>query len=168
MSLVTNMVELKFKVQNLETILERYQEAPSIVSKELDTAMHKAVVKLKATAKIEAPVGANNVLRGAIYSKVYGGGYGIKGEVGVGPAAPYGVCVHEGTRPHFPPIAALKQWAERKLGNPALAYPIARHIAKVGTKANPFMQRAWDSEQDNITAFFEVANANIAKQVTKQ
>jgi hypothetical protein len=47
----------------------------------------------------------------------------------------------------------------------SLAWPVAMHIKKFGTKANPFMDRAWDKEQANIDAFFEAAQANIAKQI---
>ena len=59
--------------------------------------------------------------------------------------------VEYGTKPHFPPIDAIKQWIKVKpvLPRPLengklptenqLAYLIGRKISKVGTKANPFL-----------------------------
>lgn len=159
------MILTKVSIQGLEDVLAAYGGANVLVNSELNVAMRKSVLVLKAEAKIQAPVGATNVLRSAIYSKVTGGGYGVTGEVGVGPAAPYGVCVHEGTRPHMPPVGSIRQWAERKLGNAGLAWPIAIHISKYGTKANPFMDRAWESKQAKIDAFFDAAQTAIAEKL---
>lgn len=159
------MIITKVTVQGFQDILAVYGNSGVIIQKELDIAMRKSTLKLKGTAKIEAPVGVTNILRSAIYSKVYGGGAGLTGEVGVGPAAPHAAAVHDGSEPHMPPVAALIPWVTKKLGNPDLAWPVAMHIKKFGTKANPFMDRAWDKEQANINAFFEAAAQNIAKKI---
>lgn len=180
------MIITKVSVQGFQDILAVYGNSGVIIQKELDIAMRKSTLKLKGTAKIEAPVGVTNILRSAIYSKVYGGGAGLTGEVGVGPAAPHAAAVHDGSEPHMPPVAALVPWVTKKLGESssttvkpwqwptkpkkqdpimARAWALAIHIKKFGTKANPFMDRAWDKEQANINAFFEAAQANIAKQI---
>lgn len=52
--------------------------------------------------------------------------------------APYPLFVHEGTRPHFPPVSAITPWANRH-GIPPWA--LARSIAEKGTKANPWLER---------------------------
>ena len=52
--------------------------------------------------------------------------------------APYPIFVHEGTRPHFPPVEAIRGWAERHGIDP---WVLARSIAKKGTKANPWLER---------------------------
>lgn len=52
--------------------------------------------------------------------------------------APYPVFVHEGTRPHWPPIEAIRPWAERH-GIPP--FVLARSIAEKGTRANPWLER---------------------------
>lgn len=51
--------------------------------------------------------------------------------------APYPIFVHEGTRPHFPPIEAITPWAERH-GIPP--YALALSIARKGTRANPWLR----------------------------
>lgn len=63
----------------------------------------------------------------------------------------YWKYVENGTKPHFPPVDAIKQWIKVKpvLPRPLkdgklptenqLAYLIGRKISKVGTKPNPFL-----------------------------
>lgn len=51
----------------------------------------------------------------------------------------YAAYVEFGTRPHFPPVEALKEWAKKKLGDENLAFPVARAIGSRGTPAQPFM-----------------------------
>ena len=46
----------------------------------------------------------------------------------------------KGSRP--PPVRALMGWARRKLGNPNLAYPVAKAIARRGIKGRFFMKAA--------------------------
>lgn len=57
----------------------------------------------------------------------------------------YWLFVHEWTAPHWAPAEALKDWANLK-GIPvrALQYSIARK----GTRANPFVKRAFDEKKD--------------------
>jgi hypothetical protein len=59
--------------------------------------------------------------------------------VRVGSTLPYAEFVETGTRPHWPPLAALQGWADRH-GIPA--FLVARAIAEHGTAPNPFMERA--------------------------
>lgn len=48
-----------------------------------------------------------------------------------------------GTDPHFPPPSALRDWARRVLGNPNLAYPVARSIADSGIEEQPYLRPAF-------------------------
>jgi hypothetical protein len=67
------------------------------------------------------------------------------------PTADHAMSVRMGTRPHWMPIAPLKDWAAAKLGDERLAYPVQWGIAregtsvyqerKRGTKANPWPER---------------------------
>ncbi|QOR55526.1 MAG: hypothetical protein UMS36scaffold28_16 [Phage 59_13] len=53
--------------------------------------------------------------------------------------ANYASFVEFGTRPHFPPVDALRDWAARVLGDERLAFVVARAIARRGTYAKPFL-----------------------------
>ena len=59
--------------------------------------------------------------------------------VEVRPESPYAAAVHEGSRPHWAPIAALRPWAEAKGINP---YAVQRSIARKGTKPHPWLPGA--------------------------
>jgi HK97 gp10 family phage protein len=51
----------------------------------------------------------------------------------------YASYVEFGTRPHWPPVDALKDWAAKKLGDESLAFVVARAISRRGTKAQPYL-----------------------------
>ena len=59
----------------------------------------------------------------------------------IGPNVEYGPYVEFGTKPHFPPPAALEGWARRH-GISGGGYVVARKIAIKGTKAQPYMTPA--------------------------
>lgn len=61
--------------------------------------------------------------------------------------APY---VEFDTRPHWPPISALKDWCRLKLGDESLAFVIARTISKKGTKGKHFFRDALYNNQDKV------------------
>lgn len=46
----------------------------------------------------------------------------------------------------------LMGWAQRKLGNRNLAYPIAKSIAKKGVKGRKYMMGAFEDKKDTFTA----------------
>lgn len=77
--------------------------------------------------------------------------------------APYPIFVHEGTKPHFPPIEAIRGWAERH-GIPPGA--LAQSIAKKGTKANPWLDRAVKKVFPRLTNMSKLAT-NIKKSWDK-
>jgi len=62
----------------------------------------------------------------------------------------YAIYVHEWTRPHYAPLDKITGWALRHSMKP---WALRLSIARKGTKANPFMDRAveeWDKEVDEI------------------
>ena len=77
---------------------------------------------------------------------------GLTGEVFVGEN--YGIYVEKGTRPHFPPVEALRAWCALKLGDGALAYAVAKKIGEKGTKSQPFLEPAVDSSIGDIDRIF--------------
>lgn len=69
--------------------------------------------------------------------------------------APHSAAVEGGAAPHWVPIEPLKAWARRKLKDESAAYAVQRKIAEQGTKAQPFLTPARESEgvakhRDNI------------------
>lgn len=91
----------------------------------------------------------------------------------------YWKYIEYGTRPHFPPINAIKQWIKVKpiLPRPLpngklpttdqLAFLIGRKISKVGTKPQPFLQKTI-SEFNLIDKIYDLLSEEIEQQINKQ
>jgi hypothetical protein len=68
-------------------------------------------------------------------------------EVLVGPTVHYAEYVHQGTKPHFPPVAELIDWVQKRGFASGERTPrerarlLAFHIAEEGTEPNPFLTR---------------------------
>lgn len=59
----------------------------------------------------------------------------------IGPTAPYGPYVEFGTKPHFPPMDALEDWAKRHGFDSA--WPICKVISERGLPENPYLLPAY-------------------------
>ena len=111
--------------------------------------LYQEGLAIEARAKVSAPV-FDNTLRGSGHTRPPTWNRdGVEVVVGFGGAAKgYAVAVHEGTGPavgrpkYFPPVAALKRWAKKKLGDENLAFLVARKIYNEGTKPTKFLQNA--------------------------
>lgn len=60
----------------------------------------------------------------------------------VGSEAEYAPYVEFGTRPHFPPLDAIREWCVVRGIPVSAAYPIARAIARRGLPERPFLYPA--------------------------
>lgn len=67
----------------------------------------------------------------------------------------HGKYVEFGTSPHMPPVEALEDWAERKLGDRKKAWALAMAIKKRGTRAYPFIRPTLRNE------LTETLNSNL-------
>lgn len=64
--------------------------------------------------------------------------------------APFpGHIIEGGADPFFPPPDALEEWAASKLGDPNLAFPVARAISERGLEASPFLNPAAEAERSD-------------------
>lgn len=86
-------------------------------------------------ARTQAPRGVTGRLRRGLELTF------VAGHAEVVSKARHSLWVHQGTRPHWPPPGALAAWAASK-GIPE--FLVARAIARRGTRANPFLARAWN------------------------
>jgi len=73
----------------------------------------------------------------------------------IGPHIYYAQYLHEGTKPHWVPISAIKTWVIMKFGitgKEAIrrAYAIRHVIAKKGTKPHPFLKFVFDQYRPKI------------------
>lgn len=127
---------------------------------ELRRTLQRSAIIVQRFARQEAPVDRGQ-LRNSIQIRQ------LLHSVVITPRAKYALPVHEGSRPHFPPIKALTGkeesldlWARRRGINPFL---LARSIARKGTKPNPFMERAADKATPQVQAEFDALVARLVR-----
>lgn len=138
MSLDMN-IDMKIKWWNLDTL--KFHTA-------FLSGLKKGLLQLEYRAKQEAPTNT-----GMLRNKFEMAIYGLKGTLSN--SSKYAQFVHDGRAPgKMPPIWPIEQWATRK-GINIPAFVIARSIARKWTKANTFMQRTQEKEEDKVRAIFE-------------
>lgn len=90
----------------------------------------------------------------------------------------YWKYIEYGTRPHFPPIQAIRKWIDVKpvLPRPMkgklptrdqLAFLIARKISRVGTRPKPFLNKTI-SDFNLIDKVYNLLLNQIQQQINKQ
>ncbi len=79
--------------------------------------------------------------------------------------ADYASFVEFGTRPHFPPVDALRDWCAKFLGDERLAFVVARAISRRGTLAQPFMGPAL---LENMPVFRDAIAAAVQRGLAAQ
>jgi len=96
--------------------------------------------------QVEAPVGATGDLQRSI--QIFRTDEGV---IWLGTRIHYAEDVWQGTEPHIvEDFQGLQVWARRKLGDESLAYPVFQKIAREGTDANPFVERAIDQAIERV------------------
>jgi len=82
----------------------------------------------------------------------------------VGPTVAYGLYVEQGTRPHWPPRAALQGWALR---HAVPVFLVQRAIARRGTRARPFLAPALAKNREKILALFAAAAGQVTAAIAR-
>ena len=117
-------------------------------------AMRDCTLLVERDAKKNASASVNTgMLRASILPEVRGEGHAIMGVVGSNLL--YAAAVELGSRPHWPPPDPILRWVQLKLQpgkdlEASVAFLIARKIARMGTKAQPYLQPAFDMNLDRI------------------
>lgn len=129
-------------------LAEAWRVAPDIVVEELSRSILESELLAEREVKEVTPA-ATGTLRESIFSKepmvLADQVIGV-----VGTSMAYALPVELGTKPHFPPVQALADWARLKLGvDPEdadrVGYLIARKIAAVGTEGAAMFSRGFAS-----------------------
>jgi hypothetical protein len=161
------------RIEGLDEAVKTFQNADRIIQQEFTLAMDQSVLSVAGQAKKNAPVGVSGELRASINSTVKPiAGYNVEGIIGS--PLPYAVFVEMGTAPHYPPLAPLALWVQRKLGIAdaaeigRVARLIQRKIGAVGTKANPFFANAFEDMKAKINGYFDRALDRIVERLAKE
>ena len=146
---------LKETQRNMEQAVKDLRGTPML------NAMRDATLYVTRDAKINAPVDTGR-MRASITPEVTAQGDTVQGVVGSNVAyAPY---VELGTRPHWPPRAALEVWARRHHMN---VFLVQRSIGQFGTAGRHYLQRAFDANKDKIERRIGQAVDGIIKKANE-
>lgn len=149
-------MSIQIQLQNIDRIIEAYKKYPLQSKIALTEAIQKGATLVQRNARMGAPVGVSGLLRSQINIS-----YGeLRGTISAN--SQYALFVEEGTKPHWVPIAALQPWADLK-GIPV--YALQKSIAKVGTKAQPFMEKAAQQSTEQIQVYFNEAVATVLNEM---
>jgi HK97 gp10 family phage protein len=135
------------------------QTAKDLRGSAMQDAMWDATLVVEAQARRLAPVDTGR-LRASIVPQVVQRDNVVKGIVGSN--VKYAPYMELGARPHWPPLAALEVWARR---HHTSAFLVARAIARRGTKARRFLQRA---VMENRNKIGEILSRTIGRIVEKR
>lgn len=146
---------LRLEIRGLkETQKKMEQVARDLSGPPMLAAMRDATMVVQRDAKKLAPVNTGR-LRASIIPEVRASVVGRTITGVVGSNVEYAPYVETGTRPHFPPLAAIQRWVHlKRLGTPkterSIAYAICRAIAVRGTRARPYLEPAFRKNYNRI------------------
>lgn len=155
-------------LQGWQEIDSAFRVAPDIVRAELLAAVTESDQLLEREVKDMMPT-ASGVSRASVYSReevLPDGGIGV-----VATAQPHVVYIELGTRPHFPPVAALEDWVRQKFGISderrihGVAYLVARKIAARGTLGVGMFHRSFARQRTQVARIFEGARNRIVARI---
>lgn len=138
------MPRINVELDGAGRLKREFRKKPKQVTKEMHKALGRSAEKIASDARRNAPANTGS-LRGSIKAQMRGV---AKWRVLVN--SEYGLYVHEGTDPHFPPWqenTALADWASDKGIPPFL---VAKSIAEHGTEAQPFLKDAVEENENYI------------------
>ena len=147
---LTGDAELRRKLQN-----------PEFVRGPVRQFLTKSAILLEQEVKDETPADTGR-LRAAITHKVepFRAIVGVKANSG---ASSYASHVEFGTKPHWPPLAALQPWAVRHGFPPgrAGAFLVARAIARRGTRARRMFQKGVTASRGRIMRMWQDVGGQV-------
>ena len=142
-----------------DAALRRALKDPQLIAGPLKDFLAKSALTVEAEAKQVAPVDTGR-LRASITSVL------APTRATVQTAVNYAAHVEFGTRPHWPPTAAMQPWAGRHgFGvGPAGARRLAWIISKFGTKPHPYMRPGAEAALPAIRGFLRDMAADIERK----
>lgn len=145
------MISVRIRVIGAGPIIARYQRAPQEADRAMRLTNQEMTRHMVTTLRKHTPVGATGQLRASTKGFLVKTPMGYQSQIvqdarSAGGHA-YQQGVNDGTSPHFPPPAALVAWVKAKWGLTGQAavrgaWALAVHISRVGTRPNPYIQRA--------------------------
>lgn len=162
-------MEIQIDFSELKKLQAQMAKAPEIVREELLAAVTEADLLLLRGVQERTPT-ATGLLRSSEHNvETVVEPFGVEGLVGS--PLNYAQPVDLGTRPHFPPVAALMDWVKLKLGITdekearSVAFLVARKISKEGTKGAEMFGQAFAAMEPQVRQIFDMAQQRIGARL---
>ena len=162
-------IALHIDAHEIAGLAEAWKRAPRIVAEEMTKAVTEGTLLAEREVKERTPGGATGSLRSSISARparVLRDN--VIGEVStsIGHAVP----VELGTKPHYPPVAPLADWAVSKLGvshqeAQGVAHAIVRKIAREGTQGAHMFEEGFKAVRPQVLKLLERAGARIVARL---
>ena len=143
------------RLEGAEELVAKLARSPRTVAAEQQRAMTASLLLIEADARRNVRHDTRRLMN-SITHQIEGRGTRLVGRVG--PSVRYGLYVERGSRPHWPPVAALAGWARRHGVSP---YAVQRSIARRGTRARPFLVPAFLRNAERILRLFAQAGVRV-------
>lgn len=130
-------MDIRIRIDDRE-VLAAFAASPGVMSASIDRFLSRAASEVARSARDAAPKAFSNLANSIRFFRI------SPLHWRVAPGVNYSGYVEDGTRPHQPPVEAIRPWVERVLGlrddaARTAAFLIARKIAGHGTRAQPYM-----------------------------
>ena len=165
-------MNIRLDASEISQLADAWRRAPDIVADEFEAALLLSTGMLHSEIVDNTPVGASGGSGAGLSGSI---NYDVNRSVGevtgvVGTANPYAVPVEMGTRPHFPPLAPIREWVEARLGVSAdevdsVAFLIARKISREGTQGQFMFRNAFQRLTPNIEATMRSALGRVVQRL---
>lgn len=170
------MTDMQITLEPAQKLIDLLNRAPDIVDKHIRKALVKSGLIVEREARENVAQATRGLMR-SITSRVKGAGAEMHALVEVG--EPYGWYVEHGRGPgKMPPYSAgssLALWAKAvgitsSGSNPTrqdlgILFTIARSIGKHGTRAQPFLEPAFEESKPKIAGYFTDAIRDAIKEI---
>jgi hypothetical protein len=143
------------RLEGAEALIGRLARSPELTRAAQQQAMLTSLLLVEADARRNVRHDTRRLMN-SITHEVAGRGTRLVGRVG--PSVRYGLYVERGSRPHWPPRAALEGWARR---HNVAVFAVQRSIARRGTRARPFLVPAFLRNAERIVRLFAQAGARV-------
>ncbi len=159
-------MEIRLNTDAIAPFAEFWRQAPDIMREEMLIAVVESDSLLLREVQERTPVGVGGGggLRGSIFASEEVLADNVIGVVST--SMPYAVPVELGTKPHFPPVEALRDWVEAVLGvseeeSESVAFLVARKISQKGTEGAYMFQRAFADCEAQIVEIYSEGVARV-------
>ncbi len=162
-------MRLDIDASGIANLARAWKRAPEIVIEEMTAAVTGGFLLAEREIRERTPVGAPATLKGSIAAReTRVTATGVIGVVStsIGHAVP----VELGTKPHFPPVAPLADWAVSKLGvsreeAEGVGLAIARRIAAHGTEGAYMFRDGFEAVRPQVERMFRDAARRIVARL---